>query len=175
MKLNLGCGTDKKEGYVNVDISPEVKPDKIHDLNKELPFKNNSVNEILANHILEMIEDIPKALRDFWRVCLGGAIIHIKVPHFSCSDTWTDLTHKHGVGYFSLDYFSVDENPLKKYYSHEYGNRERFLIRKKIVFGRFYRVLGLEYLFNKFPQVYESFFTYIFPAREIKFKLKVVK
>ncbi len=53
MKLNIGCGNDKKKGYVNVDFSPDVKPDKVWNLEKvPIPFKENSVDEILAHHVL---------------------------------------------------------------------------------------------------------------------------
>ncbi|MCH8945295.1 MAG: hypothetical protein IIA85_00010 [Nanoarchaeota archaeon] len=44
-KLNLGCGFNKIDGYLNCDVSNEVKPDKLVDLNKKLPFKDNSVEK----------------------------------------------------------------------------------------------------------------------------------
>jgi len=34
MKLQFGCGHDKIKGYINCDISPQVNPDKIVDLEK---------------------------------------------------------------------------------------------------------------------------------------------
>ena len=33
-KLNLGCAGYPKDGYVNVDWLPELKPEIVHDLNK---------------------------------------------------------------------------------------------------------------------------------------------
>ena len=45
MKYNLGCGTDKKEGYVNVDKYEVFNPDKIIDLEKfPWDIKENSAN-----------------------------------------------------------------------------------------------------------------------------------
>jgi predicted SAM-dependent methyltransferase len=57
MKLHLGCGRDYKPGWINCDISSDVKPDKVVDLEKKLPFKNNSVDMILANHVLEHVHN----------------------------------------------------------------------------------------------------------------------
>jgi len=34
IKLNLGCGKDYKRGYINCDVSKEVGPDKVVDLDK---------------------------------------------------------------------------------------------------------------------------------------------
>jgi len=52
MKLNLGCGTDKKEGYINLDIREEVRPDIVADV-KKLPFKVKAFKEIVCNDIIE--------------------------------------------------------------------------------------------------------------------------
>jgi len=47
VKLNLGCGVDKKLGYINCDIDPKLQPDKIIDLRKKLPFAKESVQEVV--------------------------------------------------------------------------------------------------------------------------------
>jgi len=41
-KLNIGCGYDKKEGFMNIDIAGGVNPDKVVNIEKGLPFKENT-------------------------------------------------------------------------------------------------------------------------------------
>lgn len=51
IKLNLGCGHDLRIGYINSDLyndKADVKFDS-----SALPYENNSVDEILAYHIIE--------------------------------------------------------------------------------------------------------------------------
>ena len=58
MKVNLGSGFKRIEGFVNVDDDPLVEPDYIVNVEKDkLPFDDNSVEEIRAHHILEHIGD----------------------------------------------------------------------------------------------------------------------
>jgi predicted SAM-dependent methyltransferase len=52
-KINIGCGLDKKKGYINVDIRKDVNPDVICDIQYLEPFKDNSIDEIYASHVLE--------------------------------------------------------------------------------------------------------------------------
>lgn len=54
VKLNLGCGTDKREGYVNIDSNVHCIPNRIMDV-RDLDYKDNEVDEILARDILEHI------------------------------------------------------------------------------------------------------------------------
>ena len=51
MKLNLGSGEAHVEGYVNIDL--HTKADIKHDLTTPLPYKDNSVDEIRAIHVIE--------------------------------------------------------------------------------------------------------------------------
>ena len=93
MKLNLGCGNDKREGYVNCDISSKVNPDKIVDITKKLPFKNNSVEEILMNHVLEHTQKPIDVLKEFYRICKNDAIIKLRVPYFSHESAFSMIDH----------------------------------------------------------------------------------
>ena len=82
IKLNLGSGTELLEGFINVDFAgnPEVK----HDLNNyPYPFKDNSVDYILASHIIEHLDVPLMFLRECRRILKKGSLILIKTPHVS--------------------------------------------------------------------------------------------
>jgi predicted SAM-dependent methyltransferase len=93
LKLNLGCGSNKIDGYVNIDTEPSTKPDLVLDfVNNKLPYKDNSVNQILLFHV---IEHIPKTLRrnflgELRRVLnIDKGNILISYPEFlKCVDNW---------------------------------------------------------------------------------------
>ncbi len=93
-KLNLGCGEDKKEGYINVDWSPLVKPDVVHDLNTiPYPFDDHSVDSIEAFHVLEHLEKPFAIMKEFHRILVPGGQLHLKLPHFSRGFTHAEHTH----------------------------------------------------------------------------------
>ena len=132
MKINLGCGNDKLRGYLNLDSSREVKPDKVWNLeNTPLPFKTNSVSEIIGNHVLEHVNRFIPLMHELWRISENRAIIKIRSPHFASYSAWTDLTHKHPFGYMSFDYVAANKthkHSVGKSLSHEYGE-ERFNVK----------------------------------------------
>ena len=178
MKINLGCGYTKKKGYLNCDLSKEVKPDKIINLEKPLPWKDNSVDEIIANNVLEHIQNIIPLLKEIYRICKKNAMIKIIVPHYASRAAWSDLTHVRPFSWSSFDYVAYNpskKNNLANKESHEYGNM-KFSINKTFFFGRFYNATKIIPLFaNNFPSIYETFFCYLFAPAGIKFKLKVKK
>ena len=84
-KLNLGCGTDIKKGYVNLDSAKLPGVDVIHDINKTpWPFKDNEFDELYCSHVLEHVDDLIKTLNEIKRVCKKNAKIILRLPHFSC-------------------------------------------------------------------------------------------
>ena len=98
MRLNLGCGDARIDGYLNVDKEAECQPDKIQDL-EVFPwdFKDDSVDQIQLSHVLEHLgqtsEIYLSIMKELYRICKAGAQIDIKVPHPRHDDFITDPTH----------------------------------------------------------------------------------
>jgi predicted SAM-dependent methyltransferase len=106
-RLNLGCGSFKKPGFLNVDMVPEVEPELILDLDSlPYPFPDNHFELIEAFHVLEHLRDPFQAIAEMYRIAKPGAQIHIRVPHFSRGFTHPD--HKHG---FSVNFPTYYANP----------------------------------------------------------------
>lgn len=57
MKLDLGCGQRTTEGFKGADIKAGPNVDYVVDLfaGKRWPWKNNSVDEVVSNHLVEHI------------------------------------------------------------------------------------------------------------------------
>jgi hypothetical protein len=86
MKLNLGCGFKKFDGYVNADIAKECEPNVVVDLvSEKWPWEDFSVSEALIEFSLEQMGHTPKHLEHFfkelYRVCANKAKIQIKCIH----------------------------------------------------------------------------------------------
>ena len=79
VRLNIGCGPDQPEGWVNLDSNPDEEPDIVADV-RHLPFDDDSVDEIYASHILEHIDCREPVLEEWCRVLRPGGLITIAVP-----------------------------------------------------------------------------------------------
>ena len=81
MKLNLGCENDIREGYVNCDFYNNQKADMTFDCSV-LPFDDNSVDEILAYHLIEHFDyyAAQKLLEEWYRALKPGGKIHLETP-----------------------------------------------------------------------------------------------
>lgn len=98
MKLNLGCGFDRRDGFVNVDAFPTCEPDVLMDLETvPWPLDSDTFDYVLAKHVLEHVGQAPvvfgRVMRELYRVCRPGAEVEIHVPHFRHETFYADPTH----------------------------------------------------------------------------------
>lgn len=111
LRLNLGCGQNHLEGFVNVDCMARANPDVLHDLETfPWPFEDSSVGEVVLNHVLEHLGADPKkflgVFSELFRVCKGGALVRIAVPDPRHENFLSDPTHVRPVTPQLLTLFS---------------------------------------------------------------------
>jgi predicted SAM-dependent methyltransferase len=84
--LNVGCGMDYKEGWINIDNNSDNNIKKLDlnwDLRNPLPFPDNSVDFIFNEHFMEhlTVEEGIRANKDFLRVLRKGGVLRIAMPN----------------------------------------------------------------------------------------------
>lgn len=151
MKLNLGCKSDIRKGYFNLD-----KVDL--DLNK-FPYnikgrilKSDIAEEILLYRVIDHLDNPEEVLIELKKILSPQGKLKIIVSHMSRSDAY-NLRHKYQTNHNSLIYI-LEELGFRVVYS-------------RIIFGKTYKIF--EPLFNRYKKVYEfSFLHHLIPAIEIK-------
>jgi len=171
MKLNLGCGKDIKNGYLNVDISPLSGVNKVINLNRyPWPLKDRSFKEIYCDNILEHLDNIVLPMEEIWRICKDKARVIIKVPAYPSIWAFSDPTHKSVFTLITLDYFRPEDG--LNYYS-----KARFkIINKKIIFNKYLKFIeNIVNLNPKIQKTYYLFLSLIVPPSSLFFELEAVK
>jgi SAM-dependent methyltransferase len=97
LKLNLGSGPNKMDGFISVDSRPfDGKVDLVHDLTKRWPWKDDSVDEVHASHFIEHLDAKGRIhfVNELYRVLRKDAKATIIVPHWASNRAYGDLTHQ---------------------------------------------------------------------------------
>jgi len=175
-KLNVGCGRDIKKGWINLDMVKSEGVDIVHHLEKfPYPFKDNTFDEILAEQIIEHLNNPEYFVRELWRISKPGAKIKIGTVHFSAPTVWGDITHKRPfqsdtMNWCNMKYIENDNLSLLD------NNKERFHVKSTIHFQYFFRPLKYLVNINRYTQlIYERWFSAFFRADGQSYNLVVVK
>jgi SAM-dependent methyltransferase len=129
-KLHIGCGRTRIPDAVNVDISSEVSPDVVWDVESRdaRPLPDNSFDSILMSHVLEHLRFPLVAMENLWHLAKPGGKILIKVPYGSSDNAFEDPTHVRQYFLHSWDYFSQ-----ASYGGADYGYRGDWKIHERIL------------------------------------------
>ena len=182
-KLNLGCGTDIRTGYVNLDNHNLPGVDVVHNIEKlPLPFKKEEFDEILCQDILEHTSDYAPLLKELHRILKPGGKLVIRVPNFTSRNNFVDPTHKRLFSVGSFEFFVTDSRINKeKGRAYYFDFHFSVIARARITFEKHMQIIRtinnylIEPLVNrsrKAQDFYEATgFSRIFPAQNIEIVL----
>ncbi len=121
-RLNVGCGRNILEGWLNLDVMPLDGVNVVADLDAcaeiPLPIEDDTIDEFLLSHVIEHIKSPLPLMQELWRVAKPNAQLVMRVPHGASDDAWEDPTHVSSYFTGSFGYFS---QPF--YWRADYGYR----------------------------------------------------
>jgi ubiquinone/menaquinone biosynthesis C-methylase UbiE len=167
MILNLGCGGEKIENAIGIDIRPLPNVDVVHDLNVfPYPFSDNQFDIVICKHVLEHLDNLLKVMKELHRVTKPNGKILITVPHFSHPNACRDLTHRHFFTFETFNHFTGLTPP-------KYLDEDFEILTRKFIFPNNSIVYKL--ISKIHHKRYERHLCHIFPAKELYFELQVIK
>ena len=109
VKLNVGCGRDIRDGYVNIDGVALPGIDHRVDLDDcaatPLPLPDDHFQELELSHVLEHLKNPLPLMQELYRVAAPGGRLLVKVPHAGHDDAWVDPTHVRAIVPQTFAYF----------------------------------------------------------------------
>lgn len=145
-KLNLGCGFDKREGWVNADNFLDCQPDILFDLEEvPWPISESSFDFVLMKHVLEHVgsgfSTFRDVMRELYRILAPDGKLEIQVPHFRHDTWWSDPTHVRAFTPLTFQMMSRKQNDV--------------WIKERANYTMLAYVLGVDFEVESAVQVYD--------------------
>ena len=83
MKLNIGSGVIRMDGYLNLDICPDKEPDILASC-LQTGLGDNSVEEIYCSHLIEHLDknELKQFANESFRILQSGGKFYSVCPSF---------------------------------------------------------------------------------------------
>lgn len=157
IKINIGCGSDIKNGWVNLDNHKECGANYIFDLQRvfdgePLPFPDNHFDYIYCSHVIEDFIEPMTLIKEFIRICKVGGRIEIRTP-FETNGNTTNPYHK---SLWTLGKFKAIANGIN-----HYGEKSELEIEELCYYDTSYISPGIRIRGRVFNKI-EQFNTWLF-------------
>lgn len=135
MKLYLGAGKHRLEGFHHVDLFPFEGIDTVCDITSGLPFETSSVDYVYSQDFLEHIEPKYKVpvINEIWRVLKRGAPMEHYIPNAGSRNDFGSPSHLSHWNLQQFEHFDVKSYryPLDKDYEGFVGGFQK--VRAELV------------------------------------------
>ncbi len=111
LRLDIGCGGNKQEGFLGIDKRELKGVDIVHDLEIfPWPVSDKSCYTAVASHFVEHLKPwlMLEFMDEVWRVLMEGGDFAIAVPYAGSRGYWQDPTHINGCNEVTWQYFDPD-------------------------------------------------------------------
>src|SRR5262249_51940570 len=119
-RINIGGGKDWRFDCLDVDYNADWDPDIVFDLNRPFPpsqpaktrrfgtttIERGYFDEIVANDVLEHIQDLQTAMTSCLELLKLGGRFRIQVPYDLSYGAWQDPTHVRAFNEMSWAYYT---------------------------------------------------------------------
>jgi ubiquinone/menaquinone biosynthesis C-methylase UbiE len=185
LRIDIGSGPRPRPGFYALDQLELEGIDIVADLNEPLALLPDSCAEhVFSSHTLEHVEKLLPLLAEIHRIARPGGLIELIVPHFSDPYAYSDPTHVRFFGLYTMSYFVETEKQPHRRKVPAFYSRVRFELES--VYLAFYRTNLLDrlvvpvfrYLVNMSAwsqNFYERRLSWLFPAAEIRYRLRACK
>lgn len=146
LRINLGAGTDRFEGFVNVDHIDLPSIDVVHNLMSfPYPFEDESAVEIRAVDVLEHLDhytadgrpSVIAFIEECHRILKPGGELFIQTPRYDAEFLWLDPSHVRGFHEQSFDFF----DPTKHYgQTTGFYSKAKFSVRAEVLKNKNLRI-----------------------------------
>ena len=157
IKLNIGCGDDIREGWINLDKYPVNNKVKYFDINVfPYLFKESSIDYIYCSHVLEHTNKVDTIIHEFTRILKKDGLLHIKLPVFS--NGWKHRGWYHIRTYFhSLYGGNWKAKTTNSHESFFYSNPNY----KLLFFKKNLKFKGINYIYWLVGSSFNRFFSWV--------------
>jgi len=165
MKLNVGCGEDIREGWINLDNHSSLGSDYVWDLNNlPLPFKDGEFDYVYCSHVIEDWTHPRPIIDELVRITKVNGLIEIRTPFET--NAWDSIDHARAFNKRSFITYAEQ---------HQYGIDNKVIIKKleyyasrhswRVIYPAFFA-----WIFNKLPfmVVERTLLKYLCPALSVK-------
>ena len=113
IRLDIGCGANKRAGWIGIDIRSLDDVDIVHDLEVfPWPLPDGCVLAAMASHVLEHIDPhggiFIRFMDEVWRVLKPDGKFMAVVPHAWSTGYCQDPTHCNPINENTFDYFDPE-------------------------------------------------------------------
>ena len=179
IRLNIGCGDQRKPGYIGIDKTLRYGTDLVCELNHPLPFASQTIKHIYAKSILEHIERLEELICETHRILTNQGTFYIYVPHWNNPFYYSDYTHKRFFGLVTFDYFVRLQDQMYRHVP-VYKQLKFKIVNVRLIFESPFRILkwldkGIQWWVNRsvgMQLFYEYYLSSLIHCYAIKFLLQ---
>jgi SAM-dependent methyltransferase len=174
--LDVGCGPSKYPGSIGLDMNPATAADVLCHLDRGgLPFRDNSFDQLRAEHVIEHVADIMATMEEFHRVTRPGGTIFVATPHYTDYSSFRDPTHRWHLNTYSFIYFYPGGMHGRDMWYTKVRMREAKLYVSLL---KLWRAFGFEFLVNHsrmVRQFWEHYLSFLIRGKLMEFTFEVIK